>query len=184
MVGQRVYLRPLEVSDADTLARFDAEETDTFMYRGRQPQSPLLYTSWIAETYKARPPSAVEFGVALHEDDRLIGNVGVGDLDWVNRVGETGSFLGHPFRNSGLGTEAKHLLLEYAFDRLNLHAIMSTVFEANTRSAAALFKQGYREAGRMRWFDVKGGIFRDMLVFDLFRDEWHAARDTWRSARQ
>ena len=182
MIGERVYLRALEIADAETLARFDAEETDTFMYRGRQPSSPLAIEPWIKDAYKERPPAYVEFAVCLR-DDRLIGTMGIGDLDWVNRTGETGSFLGPQFRNSGLGTEAKHLLLEYGFDRLHLHAIMSTVFEANTRSAAALAKQGYRPAGRMRWHDVKGGVYRDMLVFDLLRDEWLAAREAWRAAR-
>ena len=60
---------------------------------------------------------------------------------------------------------------------------MSTVWEPNTRSAAALAKQGYRPAGRMRWFEIKDGAYRDMLVFDVTRDEWLAARDAWRASR-
>ena len=183
MVGERVYLRALEVEDAEPLARFAADEPDTFMYRGRQPQSPLGFAAWIADAYKVQPPPYVEFAVCLREDDRLIGQMGIGDLDWVDRTGETGSMLGAAFRNAGLGTEAKHLLLEYGFEVLHLHAIISTVFETNTRSAAALAKQGYRSAGRLRWHDVKGGIFRDMLVFDLLRDEWLAARAAWRASR-
>lgn len=183
MVGERVYLRPLEVADGETLAQYAAEETDTFMYRGRQPQSPLEYEVWLKDAYKANPPPYVEFGVCLRADDRLIGNMGIGDLDWVNRTGETGSYLAPTFRNGGLGTEAKHLLIEYGFERLQLHAIMSTVFEANTRSSAALAKQGYRPAGRLRWHDVKGGVYRDMLVYDLLRDDWLAARDAWRAGR-
>jgi RimJ/RimL family protein N-acetyltransferase len=183
MVGERVYLRALEVEDAEALARFAAEETDTFMYRGRQPLSPLGFTSWIADVHKAQPPRNIEFAVCLREDARLIGQMGYDDLDWINRTGETGSFLGAPFRNAGLGTEAKHLLIEYGFEVIQLHAIMSTVFEANTRSAAALAKQGYRPAGRLRWHDVKGGIYRDLLVFDLLRDEWLAARGDWQASR-
>ena len=183
MSGERVYLRALEVEDAEPLALFAAEEPDTFMYRGRQPRSPLGFASWIADAYKAQPPRNVEFAVCLREDDRLIGQMGFDDLDWINRTGETGSFLGAPFRNAGLGTEAKHLLIEYGFEVLYLHAIMSTVFEANTRSAAALAKQGYRAAGRIRRFDVKGGIYRDLLVFDLLREEWLAARAIWRASR-
>ncbi|HEY8598555.1 MAG TPA: GNAT family protein [Thermomicrobiales bacterium] len=179
MVGERVYLRALEMTDAEPLARFDAEETDTFMYRGRQPQSPLGYESWLKDVYKVAPPPFVEFAVCLREDDRLIGSMGIGDLDWVNRTGETGSYLAAPFRNGGLGTEAKHLLLEYGFERLHLYAIMSTVFEANTRSSAALAKQGYQSAGRLRWHDVKGGVYQAMLVYDLLYDEWRAARDAW-----
>lgn len=180
--SERVYLRALEVADAETMARFAAEEPDTFMYRGRQPLSPLALELWLTEAYKVQPPAYVDFGVCLREDDQLIGRVGINDLDWINRTGETGSLLGATFRNAGFGTEAKHLLLEYGFDVLHLHAIMSTVFEANTRSAAALAKQGYRPAGRMRWHDVKDGVYRDMLVFDLLRDEWLAARAAWRTA--
>ena len=183
LIGERVYLRPLEVADGETLARYETEEPETFMYRGRQPHSPLAFEAWIGEVYKAHPPGHVEFAVCLRADDRLIGNMGIGDLDWVDRTGETGSFLGPDFRNSGLGTEGKHLLLEYCFERLQLHAIMSTVFEANTRSAAALVKQGYRPAGRLRRHDVKGGVYRDLLVFDLLRDDWLAAREAWRAAR-
>lgn len=183
LVGERVYLRALEVADAETLAGFSAVEPDTFMYRGRQPQSPLEFAVWLKGAYKESPPAFVEFGVCLRADDRLIGQMGLGDLDWVNRTGETGSFLGGPFRNVGLGTEGKHLLIEYGFERLHLHAIGSTVFETNTRSAAALGKQGYRPAGRLRWNDVKDGVYRDLLVFDLLRDDWLAAREAWRAAR-
>jgi len=183
MSGERIYLRALEIEDAEPSARFAAEEPDTFMYRGRQPLSPLVFASWIADAYKVQPPRSIEFAVCLRKDDRLIGQMGFEDLDWINRTGETGSMLGAAFRNAGLGTEAKHLLIEYGFDVLQLHAIMSTVFEANTRSAAALAKQGYRPAGRMRWHDVKGGVFRDMLVFDLLRDEWLAARAAWQASR-
>lgn len=183
MADERVYLRPLEVADADVLAGYSAEEPDTFMYRGRQPQSPLEFAAWLKDLYKDTPPSLVEFAVCRRADDRLIGQMGIGDLDWVNRTGETGSFLGGPYRNAGLGTEAKHLLLEYGFERLQLHAIMSTVFEVNGRSSAALAKQGYRPAGRLRRFDVKDGVFRDLLVYDLLRDDWLAAREAWRAAR-
>lgn len=183
LIGERVYLRPLEVADGETLARYETDEPDTFMYRGRQPHSPIAFENWLKDAYKASPPEQVEFAVCLREGDVLIGIMGIGDLDWINRTGETGSFIGPAFRNSGLGTEGKHLLLEYCFEHLQLRVIMSTVFEANTRSSAALAKQGYRPAGRLRWHDVKGGIYRDLLVYDLLRDEWLAAREAWRATR-
>lgn len=188
MVGARVYLRAMEPADAEALARFDAEETETFMYRGRAPISPLSYEHWATEGYKRQPPGQIEFAVCLREgegeDARPIGVMGVGDLDWVNRTGETGSYLGRAYRDAGYGTEGKHLLLEYCFDRLQLHVLCSTVFETNTRSAAALAKQGYRPAGRLRRHDVKGGVYRDMLMFDLKREEWLAAREAWLATRR
>jgi RimJ/RimL family protein N-acetyltransferase len=184
MIGERVYLRPLEASDGEEFARHAADETETFMNRGRSPESPLSGESWIAKLYEKQPPSDLELAVCLRADDRLIGSVGLEQIDWVNRTAETGSWLTLPeYRGKGYGTEAKHLLLEYTFDVLQLHVLWSEVWEPNTRSAAALVKQGYRPAGRRRWQDVKDGVLRDMLVFDVKRDEWLAARAAWQASR-
>ena len=184
MAGERLYLRPMEAGDAELMARLDAAETDTFMWRWRVPTSPLQHEHFIAEGYKQQPPSHIWFSVCLREDDRFIGNVGVVDIDWVHRSGETASWLAPAeVRGRGYGTEAKHLLLEYCFDRIHLHVLMSEVDEPNTRSAAALAKQGYRPAGRRRWTDVKDGRYVDSLLFDLTRAEWLTARDDWRARR-
>ena len=156
LTGERVYLRPLEVGDAEVFARDQAAETDTFMTRNRFLASPIGVEHWLTQLHERQPPDAFELAVCLKEDDRLIGTVGIEDIDWVNRTGETGSWLTLPeYRGKGYGTEAKHLLLEYAFDQLQFHILMSTVWEPNTRSAAALAKQGYRPAGRFRWFEIK-----------------------------
>jgi RimJ/RimL family protein N-acetyltransferase len=183
MVGERVYLRGLEKDDADAVARHDAAETDTFMWRFRVPTSPLEHAHWIADAYQQQPPKGIWFAVCLREDDRFIGTVTVFDIDWVNRTGETGSGLGPQFRGQGYGSEAKHLLLEYCFDRIHLHVLKSHVNEPNTRSAAALAKQGYRPAGRQKWDDLKNGRYFDGLLFDVTRPDWLAARDAWRAAR-
>jgi RimJ/RimL family protein N-acetyltransferase len=184
MVGERLYLRPVEAGDAELMAQLDAAETDTFMWRDRVPTSPLEHDHFITDLYKQVPPRQVWFSVCLRDDDRFIGNVGVVGIDWLHRTGETASFIGPAeVRGQEYGTEAKHLLLEYCFDRIHLHVLMSEVDEPNTRSAAALAKQGYRPAGRLRWHDVKDGRYTDELMFDLTRADWLAARDAWRARR-
>jgi len=184
MVGERLYLRPVEAGDAELIAHLDAVETDTFMWRHRIPTSPLEHDRFIADAYRHQPPESVWFSVCLRDDDRFIGNVGVTDIDWLHRTGETATLLGPAeIRGHGYGTEAKHLLLEYCFDRIHMHVLRSDVDEPNTRSAAALAKQGYRPAGRRKWHDVKDGRYFDMLLFDVTRPDWLAARDAWRATR-
>lgn len=181
VVGARVYLRPVEVSDAETLAAITATETENFMYRGRMPYSPLAFASGIRDGYTQVPPPSIAFAVCLRADDRCIGMVGIDGIDFVNRTGNTFTDLGPAdVRNQGYGTEAKHLLLAYAFDRLHLHALRSVVMEPNTRSVAALMKQGYHAAGRLKWVDIKDGRYHDALYFDVTRADWLAARDAWR----
>ena len=185
MVGERVYLRPFEPEDAAAYAAALTAEPETFFERGRFPTSPLALERWIEDAYRARLADQVVFAVCLRATDAVIGDVAIDHLDWVNRTAETGThMIGPAFRGQGYGTEAKHLLLEYCFDRLGLHAVYSHVWEPNTRSAAALLKQGYRPAGHLKRDDYKNGVYRDTLVFDLLREEWLTARDAWRSGQE
>jgi RimJ/RimL family protein N-acetyltransferase len=185
LIGERVYIRPLEESDALLLSDIYAAESETFMDRGRLPVGPLAWKKWITELHKVQPPRYIDFAVCLIENDQLIGYNGVGDIDWINRTGETESDFGPAeIRSQGYGTDAKHLLLEYCFDIIQLHAVRSEIFEPNTRSAAAVTKQGYQPAGRYRYADVKNGVFRDTLIFDLTRPEWIVARESWRARRR
>jgi RimJ/RimL family protein N-acetyltransferase len=180
LVGTRVYLRPMEAGDAITIAEHTAKETETFMYRGRGPMSPIAFERWITELHKQQPPQEIVFAVCLRADDRCIGVVGISEIDWVHRTAETFSELGPAtMRGQGYGTDAKHLLLEYCFDHIHLHAIRSFVAATNTRSMAALARQGYRPAGTIRWVDVKHGVYQDDRLFDLLRDEWLAAHAAW-----
>jgi RimJ/RimL family protein N-acetyltransferase len=185
LVGERVYIRPLEESDAVLLADIYAAESETFMERGRMPVGPLAWKKWIVDLHKEQPPRDIDFAVCLIENDQLLGYNGVIDIDWVNRTGETESDFGPAeIRSQGYGTDAKHLLLEYCFDVIQLHSLQSQIFEPNTRSAAAVTKQGYRPAGRYRYADVKNGVYRDTLIFDLTRPDWIAAREAWRARRR
>jgi RimJ/RimL family protein N-acetyltransferase len=174
IAGDRVYLRPLEVEDAKVMAEASHREADTFMDRGRNLHSPIAGERQIREMYTGQASSeSVAFAVCLTVDDRCIGLVDLDEIDHINGVAETGIWLhDSEYRGKGYGTDAKHLLLEYAFDRLHLERVVSYVFETNLRSAAALKKQGYRPAGRIKYHQLKNGRFQDMLAFDLTREEW------------
>jgi len=175
MVGERVYLRPYEKKDADELVRWDMREPDTFHTLGRGAQSPSAISREILAPQKDALPDNVLFMVCLRENDTVLGHVELDDIDYVNRNAETGSWLARAdYRGGGYGSEAKQLLLAYAFDRLRLHMVHSWVLFHNTRSAAALRKQGYREAGRANWLFAHDGKLGNMVLFDLLADEWRA----------
>jgi RimJ/RimL family protein N-acetyltransferase len=177
MAGERVVLRPLEVEDAEPIARWSRQETETFFDNGRYLRGPLAFEHWVRKVGEKDPPGDIEFAIALRDGGELIGENGLYGIDWVHRTAETGTYVYRlEHRGGGYGSEAKHLLLAYAFDRLGLHMVRSYVWSLNTRSAAALRKQGYRDAGRIRWTGVHAGEFADALVFDLLADEWRAGR--------
>jgi RimJ/RimL family protein N-acetyltransferase len=174
MVGRRVYLRAMQKEDAVPFARWTRQEPETFWAISRSIQSPNEIQHLIEEEQKEDPPSDVWFSVCLLENDELIGEVGLIDLDLINRTAETGSGMEPKYRGGGYGSEAKHLLLEWSFERLHLHMVRSFVTFRNTRSAAALRKQGYTEAGRLNWAFNLHGTYGNAVVFDLLAEEWRA----------
>ncbi|HEV2529539.1 MAG TPA: GNAT family protein [Thermomicrobiales bacterium] len=175
LVGPRVYLRPLELSDAQGMSLGQRAETETFFDEGRAMISVARYRQHIRSLSKEDLPDKVRFAVCLREDDRHIGSVGLWPINHRHRVAETESFF-HDVasRNHGYGSEAKGLLLAYAFDTLGLHALHSWVWGPNERSANALRKQGYRECGRLAWAGTKNGQYTHAFCFDLLADEWRA----------
>lgn len=175
MVGQRVYLRPQNKEDAKNYVDGNRRETETFFDIGRHLNTLAAWQSFVSREDNEDFPGAMWFEVCLRESDEPIGSVGLLGIDYVHRTAETGShFYKQEYRGQGYGSEAKHLLLEYAFDVLGLHMVNSFVHIANTRSAAALRKQGYKEAGRACWLYPYEGGFGNMLTFDLLADEWRA----------
>ena len=174
LIGPRVSLRPLEMEDAAEHVASFRRERETFFDDGRYPGSVLAVANRIRTLSKDEHPSEVRFAVCLRETGQYIGTNGIADINRIHRTGETSSFFLPEHRNSGYGSEAKQLLLAWCFDTLGLHSVTSWVWGPNTRSQAALRRQGYRDAGRSFWEGTKDGEFTHSCTFDLLADEWRA----------
>jgi RimJ/RimL family protein N-acetyltransferase len=174
-IGPRVYLRPLQESDAQAFAHWSTREIDASWDNGRMPIGRERAHEWFKGDQKNTPPETVDFAVCLRETDEFLGMVGVMDIDYRHGYGESASMILNPqYRESGYGSEAKHLMFDYAFNTLGLHALQSWVMFQNPRSAAALRKQGYREAGREHWIEFRDGRFVSFVAFDLLASDWRA----------
>ncbi len=175
LVGPRVYLRPSTRKDEEDVALHARRETETFFDIGRYLPDTEGLVAWNENSQKEAFPNWIRFVVCLRETDESIGWVGIFGTDYVSRSTETVSFFHRPeYRGGGYGSEAKHLLLEYVFNKLGLHVVQSWVYFPNTRSAAALRKQGYRESGRINWCFPYEGTFSNFVTFDFLASEWRA----------
>jgi RimJ/RimL family protein N-acetyltransferase len=176
--SERLALRPFNTSDAEVMSRTIRQESDAGFGHGRFPVSAVAVADWFGEIGKENPSSDMEVAVVRRESGEIIGEVGLYDIDWIARHGETGSWIYKAeHRGSGFGTEAKLLLLEYAFERLGMNMLWSWVKEANPRSQAALRKQGYRDAGVVHWIGFGPHGFEGARMFDVLASEWFAGQE-------
>jgi RimJ/RimL family protein N-acetyltransferase len=173
LIGPRVQLRPFEDEDAPLLADWiNDQELRSYMTL-RFPKSVKNEREWIASLSSKEPRTDIALGIELKRGKRLIGTVGIHQIDWVHRRGGTGIFL-YPasMRGKGYGPEAKNLMIDYAFGEIGLHSLWAIAFEDNEASMRALKSQGYRRNGVMRKSMLVKGRWVDAIYFDILREEW------------
>jgi RimJ/RimL family protein N-acetyltransferase len=102
-----------------------------------------------------------------------IGNCGLHNIDWKNRVTEVGIMIGEKeYQGKGYGTEAMELLLKYGFETVNLNRIQLHVYDFNIRAIKSYTKIGFIEEGRMRQAQFKNGKYCDMILMSMLHEEW------------
>lgn len=178
LIGTRVQLRPFEEEDAPTLADWINDPEVRQGVLARFPKSIKNEKEWLAAMSSGTGlPRDIVFGVELKKERRLIGSIGLHMIDWPNRRAMTGIFL-YPAaaRRKGHGTEAKNLMLDYAFGELGLYSIYALTTAGNEASIRALLKQGYKQSGVQRRATLLRGRRVDLLYFDLLLEEWEEMR--------
>lgn len=189
LIGRRVQLRPLEDEDAPILAAWRNDPEFRQYLLARFPTYLQDEREWLASLRPGKgTPRDVALGIELKQGRKLIGSVGLHMIDWVQRRAMTGSGIGPPaMRGKGYGTEAKTLLLDYAFGELGLKSIWAFVLEGNEASIQALHKQGYRQGGIFRQSTLVFGEWKNEIYFDILREEWvklRAAKEVKTPARR
>lgn len=172
LVGERVYLRPLELEDLDRCFRWIMDpEVNRYLLGPRLPLNRLREEEWLRSLY--RSDRDMVFAICLKEGDRHIGNCGLHRISWLDRFAELGIVIGEPdCWGKGYGTEAVRLLLDYAFRVLNLNRVELHVFATNERAIRSYRKVGFQEEGRLRKRRFVQGAYVDELVMAILREAW------------
>jgi len=130
-------------------------------------------TEWFDKEQEKELPSYFPFAIRLLEDDRLIGDIGLGGIQWTHGNAFVGIGLGdRAYWGKGYGTDAMQVILRYAFKELNLHRVSLDVFEYNPRAIRSYEKAGFVHEGRMRRMLNREGQRWDMVFMGILREEW------------
>lgn len=177
LIGRRVHLRPVELADAKGAYGSWLSDPDTtrFLETGRFPVTRKALSDTIRSI--ARDPNTLFLAIVQRRTRLHLGNVKLGPIDWVHRHAPLGLMIGDArFRGQGYGREAVELVLQHAFERMNLHKISLGVY-ADHEAAVKLYRRlGFKVEGRLRQHLFREGRYHDKLVMGLLRDEHRGAR--------
>ena len=170
--GTRVLLRPLERADISTLRRWMNDPEVTQFLMRVFPLMEAEEEKWLDSL--AGKTTDFALGIVEKKEGRLIGTIGLHGINWQHRTATTGTLLGEKaYWGQGYGTEAKMLLLDFAFNALDLYGVLSRVLAFNDRSLAYGRRCGYEEIGRIpQWVLRQNGERCDEVLLMVTQEKW------------
>ena len=113
-----------------------------------------------------------ELALAVVDDDgRLLGSIGLAELDWEDRHGEIGYWIAREARGRSVATRATRLLSEYALGELGLERLELLAHPENVSSQRVALKAGYTREGLLRRYRRRRGRREDLVMFSLLAEE-------------
>lgn len=171
LMGERVYLRPLERDDAELIVVWLRDRELTWSLGDFFPAADVrAVADGIERLY--RSGHDLLLGVVLRDTDTLIGITELHHLDLDNRQASFGLLIGQT--GEGYGPEVAGLVLDYAFGPLALNRVWVQVDERNTRGIRAYQKAGFRREGLLRESRYVDGRYHNTLLMAVLRGEWRA----------
>jgi RimJ/RimL family protein N-acetyltransferase len=172
---RRLWLRPLELADAEQTQRIFPEWE---VVRYLAARVPWPYPPDGATTfYRDVALPAMERGEAWHwslrlkeNPEQVIGNITLRRGDDKNR----GFWLGLPWQGQGLMSEAAAAVTDYWFDVLKFPRMRVPKAANNLASRRISEKQGMRLVGTTEQDYVCGRLTAE--IWEITAEEWHARR--------
>jgi UDP-4-amino-4,6-dideoxy-N-acetyl-beta-L-altrosamine N-acetyltransferase len=177
IVGDKIYLRPIEVEDIDSFILWlNDEDVRQYLYR-TSPLNKIREKEFVENLYKE--DKDIVLGIVIKEEDKLIGNIGMHRISIPHRQAGLGIFIGNKDQwSKGYGTEALNLMLDYAFNQINLHRVYLSVMSFNARAIRAYEKVGFKREGIFREHVFRNGKYHDLYYMGVLENEWRELNGT------
>lgn len=178
--GSHVTLEPLRPEHAGDLAAAVAPGDDVWTWMTSAPATAEEMRAWIEARIQGRGHGrAMAFAQRDARTGRLMGSTSLFDISEADECAEIGyTWLAAPWRRTGANTEAKLLLMTYAFETLRLKRVQLVTDARNLRSQRAIERLGAVREGLLRNHRrSKDGRLRDSVYYSVTGSEWPAVRE-------
>lgn len=174
LIGPRIELRPLLASDADDLV-LAAADGKLWQLPFTVVPSKETVNSYIDQALEGQAKGCViPFVTINRQTQQIIGSTRLWKIDRTNRKLEIGStWLAASWQKTFANTEAKYLMLCFAFEQRQCVRVQFTTDEINVKSQAAILRLGAKFEGVVRHERIMpDGRKRNSMRFSIIDDEW------------
>lgn len=166
-----VQLRQMVKEDADALWAI-AQDDSTWTYLPITPRSLEAIEVYINEALA----NQAEFPMVIIDmtTNKIVGATKFMAIDAKNKTAEIGfSWLSPPARGTAINSNAKYLLMSYAFEQWGLRRLTIKTDAENIASCKAIEAIGATKEGVLRNHRIrKDGKNRDTVIYSVIEEEW------------
>ena len=173
--NENVALRPLVHSDFKNLIVFSINEPELWDYSllPASNENELIKYIQIALT-KRDQKIDYPFIVFDKKTNSFAGSTRFYDIQITNKCLQLGfTWYGKKHQGTGLNKNCKYLLLEFAFEKMNMERVEFRADYSNKKSIAAMKRIGCTEEGILRSNGIRpNGERRDSIILSILKNEW------------
>lgn len=167
--GGRIYLSPVMREDIPKLTMWINDPELNQFLTVSEPMTEQGEEKWFAGL-SDRKSGDIVLAIRLMENNEIIGIQGLHHISYKDGTAVMGYYIGRKdLWSKGYGTEAQMVLLEYAFNTLNLHKVSAEVYDFNPRSKRCLEKCGYVVEGLQKEHRYRKGRRADCYMLAVFK---------------
>ena len=111
------------------------------------------------------------FAITFPSDNKLIGEIGI-HLEENQKIAQIGYWIGAPYRNLGIASEACGCILKFGFKQLQLHKIYATYYPENLASGKVMQKNKMIKEAEMKDHLLIDGNFKSLIQYRLIKTEY------------
>ena len=169
----RLKLRKIQLSDVPSLIKYCnnkniADQIFNIPYPYGEEDA-VFRINFVLQGFKNK--ERYVFAISFKESDELIGEIGL-HLDENNNSAQFGYWIGEPFWNKGIATEAIAAILKFGFEKLNLNKIYATHYPANIASGKVMIKNKMIKEAELKEHYRINNEYRSVIQYRLTKQEY------------
>ncbi len=170
LIGEKVYLRAPEPGDELIIAASENHPDARANLYYALPTSTEIQLSKIKQ--KQQDNSTIFFTICKVRPDVPIGCTSFVRIDWIGRMATFYIAIADKENwSKGYGTEATKLMVDYAFETLNMNRIQLHVSAENDRAVRVYEKTGFVKEGKLKQAMFFNNRYIDFYLMAVIKDD-------------
>ena len=170
--NENIVLRALEPEDLDILFDIENDKSLWQISNTLAPYSRDLLKKYIEgshkDIYEARQ---LRLAISPVYGTDLIGLIDLFEFEPQHNRAGVGILVRENFQGKGIASQALELVLEYAFNQLDLHQVFAHIPANNNQSRRLFEKMGFKRSGTQRDWIRSNNQFLDVDLYQIINSE-------------